>query len=635
MNLIIQPEFKNYVNLEQNNFQFGPDIYFAIGDVNFLKTHMGSKSQSQIHVFLISDLESISVVELRFLNPVSIFKKSDILKNSDPLIFALQNRLLDLKKMHEVQLIKAGAERKRSDLERLNSFLQNQSDEKKMALSQFHIEEQNKKNKEKKLLSFLDYLNSEYEKSDFILEVLKTIWLDLKKIGTFYRLGFIIQSHQHVESPKSYIIEFDGKIDRAKAIPFENIVEAAKLGQFLANVFKRPVGKLISFSTEKDVNQFIFFFEVQGSEYNSAELDAYMLDRISLLSIVVQRWYSESTENQILKQWQQIFKSYQNPVHVVDENFNLLQSNYFTHAAHAVDVPKKCYQVLASQNQPCSGCPLDRNQKINEHRASGQVCVHKIDYQVIVSDFTLDQKKYFFMIYENASEVSVLKSNLIQAEKMATIGQLSNHLAHELNNPLTGLKLYAEMLLTGNQLGSPIYENDMNEVLKAISRSQAILQDLNQFANETHTELQNLDFSEIVKKTMTLLKSILRNHRIFIDLKPVQISAQATYLQQVLFNLIKNACQAMSDKGTLKIYQIESENFNDFIIEDDGPGLPVEISNYVFKPFFTTKQADQGTGLGLFISKKLMNRMNAELIYNSKFRSQVNIGTQFILRFQK
>ena len=171
----------------------------------------------------------------------------------------------------------------------------------------------------------------------------------------------------------------------------------------------------------------------------------------------------------------------------------------------------------------------------------------------------------------------------------------------------------------------------MREVLKAISRSQIILQDLSQFASEEQTELISLDFSETVKKTMTLLKSILRSHRIFIDLKNTQIFAQPTYLQQVLFNLIKNSCQAMSDKGTLKIYQIEANETVDFIVEDDGPGLPQALQDQLFKPFFTTKDAGYGTGLGLFLSHRLMNRMNAELIYNPKFTK----GTQFILRFKK
>ncbi len=616
MNIVIQPELKKYIQADQFGASTELNQSVIVGNAQFLSLNSKNNSES----ILVDELKSISIEQLKKINPCSVFDLKSIRLSAIELQNAIRHRIEIQKKIIDIQIVKKQTELKRIDLERLNSFLKDESDEKKMTLGHFHSEELNRKNKEKKLLSFLDYLNSEYDNSDFILEVLKTIWSDLKKIGGFYRLGFILNNQEH----RSYIVEFDGKIDRSKTIDFKNKIDIANLAQFLADAFKRPVGKLIQFSNEKENNQFIFFFEVQGQNYMATDLDQYMSERISLLSIVLQRWHLESTEIQILRQWQLLFRSYQNPVHVISENFELVQSNYSKNQSVS---SKKCYEVLAARTEPCVGCPIIKN-SLNKNNF---VSIDSADYKVIISEFSSEQKKYFFMIYENTNEVSLLKSNVIQAEKMATIGQLSNHLAHEMNNPLTGLKLYSEMLLADNRLQNPIYENDMREVLKAISRSQIILQDLSQFASEEQTELISLDFSETVKKTMTLLKSILRSHRIFIDLKNTEILAQPTYLQQVLFNLIKNSCQAMADKGTLKIYQIETNDNFDFIIEDDGPGLPQALQDQLFKPFFTTKDVGHGTGLGLFLSHKLMNRMNAELIYNSKFSK----GTQFILRFQK
>lgn len=621
MSLTIQSDYKKYIqNADQILTEMDQHFEFVLGDSNFLTQYANSTKK----LFLILNSSTVSVETLNILKPVHVFKLSDVQRSSHEIIDVLNSEITKIQKQQRIQSIKMSAEQKRTELEQLNHFLQDQSDEKKVSLGHFHSEELLRKNKEKKLISFLDYLNSEYEKSDFILELLKTIWSDLRKIGNFYRLGFVIQNQSH----KSFIIDFDGKIDRTKSVQCEKALDISHLNQFLANIFKRPVGKLVTFLSQKSENQFIFFFEAPGTDYSEQELDSYMSDRVSLLSIVIQRWYSESSEIQILRQWQQLFKSYQNPVHVVDSEYNLVQSNYF----HDVSADqKKCYQVLAGQDHPCRHCPLIPTSLTDSSKKNRYVQIKKIDYDLVSSDFMINGKKYFFIIYENVNDVGILKSNLIQAEKLATIGQLSNHLAHELNNPLTGLKLYAEMLLGSDRLINPIYENDMREVLKAVTRSQTILHDLNQFADEKQTELINLDFLETVKKTMTLLKSILRSHRIFIDLKPIQIFAQPTYLQQVLFNLIKNACQAMPNKGTLKIFQSDNENYLDFIVEDDGPGLPTEISDQIFKPFFTTKKEGQGTGLGLFISYKLMNRMNAELIYNEKFIK----GTQFILRFKK
>lgn len=632
MSLFIQPEYQKYFKTRQFAESLCQTAHFVVGDLNFLNAQLNSGSadtNTERHNFLITEGSEINATQLSAIRPDHIFNSNELNQNSQRLIAAIESEILFIEGQQKIQVAKADIEHKRADLERLNSFLSDQSEEKQTALSQFHFVEQNKKNKEKKLLYFLDYLNSEYKKSDFILDVLRTIWSDLKKVGSFYRIGFVIQNHKH----SSYIIEFDGKIDRAKTVAYEHAIQKQHLNQFLADAYKRPVGKLISFLTEQDANQFIFFFEIQGSELIAADLDTYMSERISLLSIMVQRWYSESTEIQVLQQWQQLFRSYTNPVHVVDSEFNLVQSNYSSdqQKMNLQLSGKKCYAALAGRSQPCNGCPIKSNSSEEISKKRNQVQMNDSDFDVIISDFLIEEKKYFFMIYENTNEISQLKSNLIQAEKMATIGQLSNHLSHELNNPLTGLKLYAEMLLTTNRLQSVIYENDMQEVLKAISRSQAILADLSQFANETQTQLEIINFSEIIKKTMTLLKSILRNHRIFIDLKNTTVLAQPTYLQQILFNLIKNACQAMPEKGTLKIYEIDNDQFNDFIIEDNGPGLPAYVADQIFKPFFTTKEAGQGTGLGLFISQKLMNRMNGELIYNKQFTK----GTQFILRFKK
>ena len=618
MDLVVQDKFSYLFSDVQDFYKSSAQITAIVGEADFLKNQLLT---SQIKVFLITDQYFLDSDLILKLNPVCIFHINNIDKNKEFFLKIVRSEVLKSEQSTLIAKIKQDAENKRFELERLNSFLKDKSDEKKAVLGEFHSEELNRKNKEKKLISFLDYLNSEHQKSDFVLDILRAFWADFKKMGVFYRIGFVMQN----QSFQSYVVEFDGKIDRTRNVQSSDALGETFLMQFLADLYKRPVGRLQMFTAFRADSRFIFYLENQGHEFDSIELDRYMSDRISLLSTVVQRWHLETTKLQILKQWQQLFQSYQNPVHVIDEDFNLIQSNFEAERPQKLN---KCYAILGNRAEPCTECPLKKEARLNSNH-SVRLC--DTDYHVVVSEFKIEQKNYFFMIYESATEVNLLKSNLIQAEKMATIGQLSNHLAHELNNPLTGLKLYAEMLLTDHQLQNVTFENDMREVLKAISRSQTILNDLNQFANENQTQLVQVDFSEIVKKTMTLLKSVLRTHRIFIDLKPTFILAQPTYLQQILFNLIKNACQSMVDKGTLKIYQIDQNDRIDFIVEDDGPGLPKQITDQVFKPFFTTKEAGRGTGLGLFISHKLMSRMNGELIYNSNYTK----GAQFILRFKK
>ena len=129
--------------------------------------------------------------------------------------------------------------------------------------------------------------------------------------------------------------------------------------------------------------------------------------------------------------------------------------------------------------------------------------------------------------------------------------------------------------------------------------------------------LESTTFNEVLQNTLILLKTALRNHRLFIDLKDEQIKANAHDLQQVLFNVIKNSCQAMPAKGSVKIYQEINDKKIHFHIEDTGPGFDEQILKNMFQPFMTTKAQGDGTGLGLYLSKKLINNMGAELLVTS------------------
>ena len=215
---------------------------------------------------------------------------------------------------------------------------------------------------------------------------------------------------------------------------------------------------------------------------------------------------------------------------------------------------------------------------------------------------------------------------------MSALGRLGNHLAHEINNPLTGLKSYSQSILSDPDYDLPTtIRADLSEILKATLRSQKIIQNFIDFSHKKETVLEKVNFLEVLQNTLTLLKSALRSHRIFIDVKPVYVLAHSHDLQQVLFNLIKNACQAMESSGTIKIFQEMTENKIIFHIEDTGPGFNDSIKNLLFQPFMTTKKQGDGTGLGLYLSKKMMNQMQANLIIDE----QKKVGAKISLIFDK
>jgi len=492
--------------------------------------------------------------------------------------------------------------------------LQKELKEKSESLKYFINEENLKKQKEKKLLYFLDFLNAEQDTPEFIENLCELLWMDLKKLGSFHMLGFIVtlskQDNAFVlydgkQAKFNYNIRFSGQDEKQYAVQ-------------LADILQRPIAATRFWTSEKNQLKSFFFLENRGLLVSPESLDSYISERIDLMVLMIQRHISQLQTSYLLNKWNVFGKAYQQPMHVIDSQYTLVQSNYFDQTQTV-----KCYEKLAGRTTPCENCPVSARKNVNPVTIQGR------KYKSYATKFSTD-KDYFFVFYENQTEADLVKSNLIQNEKMNVIGQLANHLAHELNNPLTGLKLATEFILQQPQLETTV-KNDFTEVLKGIDRCKNIIADLLEFSSDQSPILTTGTVDEVIKKTMPLLKSITRTFNVFIDVKNVSVRMNAGHLQQIIFNLVKNSCQAMPAKGSIKIYDIDTPKHYDVIFEDNGSGLPDSIKTHLFEPFATTKAIGEGTGLGLYISKSLVKRMFADLLYDANYKN----GTRFILRFFK
>lgn len=632
MHILVKADFKHFIT-HRPDLKYQVDVVFQnrsryeciIGDIEMYQHILKNSSLLSPHRILIVDKDDSFNAELfNQIKPTAILDISET--DQIGAVLAVAER----ENQKQLQAIQAreNVETKRNELEKLNEFLSYQDKERTNALKIFHAEEQSKKQYEKHLLFFLDFINSNYNKSSFLDELLRYVWMEIKKIGQFYQMGIIIKFDG---DSQAILFQYDDrKYYSQKNIFFDESqkIDSNTLAAILANIYQRPVGKILSWKesnqSENSKVQFFLYLETQGKEYKIQQIEAFISDRLSMLSLIISRWVTAESEKVLLRQWKNTFKAYKDPIHVVDEEFNIIQSNYFVQT----EKKQKCYEVLAHRSNQCVNCPLISQSK-------SPVEINSIQFQTQFTEFNVD-KKYHLVFYEDITELSTLKSQFIQSEKMNTIGNLANHLAHELNNPLTGLKLTTEYLMSEikslpNEISSSNLLNDLNEIFKATVRSEMIIKDLVDFSSSSAKEMQHIDFSNVLKKTMTLLKSVLRTNRVFIDVKSHLVYAQPVYLQQVIFNLIKNACEAMGAQGSIKIYHGPPQSdYSDFIIEDDGPGINETLRAHLFKPFFTTKKEGDGTGLGLYLCSTLMKKMNGELIFDSKFKQ----GTRFILRFK-
>jgi two-component system, NtrC family, sensor kinase len=195
---------------------------------------------------------------------------------------------------------------------------------------------------------------------------------------------------------------------------------------------------------------------------------------------------------------------------------------------------------------------------------------------------------------------------LIQSEKMASLGKLSAGVAHQLNNPLGGITLYTKLMLEDYDLEDNA-KQDLYRILKDAQRCRDTVKELLEFARQTRQFMKPLNINKAIERTLFLIENQTLFHNITVKKKMAPfvplVMADSQQLGHVFMNIIINAAQAMGGNGTITITTQESATKDRAIVEiaDTGPGISATDLERIFEPFFTTKEEGQGTGLGLSV----------------------------------
>jgi signal transduction histidine kinase len=221
------------------------------------------------------------------------------------------------------------------------------------------------------------------------------------------------------------------------------------------------------------------------------------------------------------------------------------------------------------------------------------------------------------------SELEKTQLQLLQAEKMASLGELAAGVAHQLNNPLGGITLFAKLMLEEYDLEKGV-RDDLRRILNDAQRCRDTVKELLEFTRQTRHLMQPHDINESISRTLFLLENQSLFHNIEIEkrfadsLPPVQADIQQ--LNHLFMNILLNAAQAMEGKGKLTINTFQHTNKQDICIEisDSGPGIPADILPRIFEPFFTTKEEGKGTGLGLSLAYGIVDNHRGQITAGNK-----------------
>ncbi|WP_246221724.1 sensor histidine kinase [Marichromatium bheemlicum] len=209
---------------------------------------------------------------------------------------------------------------------------------------------------------------------------------------------------------------------------------------------------------------------------------------------------------------------------------------------------------------------------------------------------------------------------LIQSAKLATLGQMSASINHELNQPLAAIRTYADngrlLLAKGRH---PEVEANLGQILALTERMAKIGSQFKLFARKTSGELTPLPLAAVIEGATRIITPMLaRCHGELVAHVPehLQVRANDVLLQQVIVNLLGNACQAIAEAEQRRI-EIDARREGDTVVtwvRDTGPGIPESDLAVIFEPFFTTKAAGDGLGLGLAISSRITTEMGGALV---------------------
>ena len=257
-------------------------------------------------------------------------------------------------------------------------------------------------------------------------------------------------------------------------------------------------------------------------------------------------------------------------------------------------------------------------------RRSGE----KFPVNISFSTFELEGRIYFTAIITDLTEIKELQERAKRMERLALLGRVVAEIAHEIKNPLMMIGGFANQVL--RNIKEEKNKKKLGIIIDEVERLENLLARLKEYYSPPPSVSDRINISKIIKDISSLIKGELEDREIILRVDipehELYIKGNEEKLRQVIINIMRNGIEAMENGGELHLSLQKKGDLVEIRITDTGRGIPENIQDKIFLPFFTTKSG--GSGLGLGISKKIVEDHNGSL----SFKTKEGEGTTFIIR---
>ena len=384
------------------------------------------------------------------------------------------------------------------------------------------------------------------------------------------------------------------------------------------------------------------------------------------VNINTKRKRAEAKLSKSKEMLQAVVDGISDPLMMLDQDIsvkvlNKAALNYYRASDFKKVIGKPCFEGLQGKTNPCEGCEIpsaiqSRQKKAFERK--GFMEPEKIEQVVIYPMHHKNHQEGAAIIrITDVTRARQIERELIQADKMISLGVLVSGMAHEINNPNNFIMLNGHLLREAWESIVPVlkryydengdfsmgglpYSEMRDEIPQLFSgikegseRIQRIVQDLKDFARQDGANMgQSVNINEAIKSSIRLIGNLIKkatnNFRIKYGRNLPLIRGNKQKLEQVMINLIQNACQALPDreKGIFVTSFLDKEGGGVVVeVQDEGEGIPEKMLPRIMDPFFTTKRSEGGTGLGLSVSSNIIKRHGGKI----ELESEWGKGTTF------